>query len=260
MMAERIEGILIDVDGVLHIGDQPIAGAAEAVGRLQESGLPIHYVTNTTRVTRQGLVDKLLGMGFGIDASSLFTAPIATRKYVLRHRFRPYWLIHPNLQEEFADVPCDAPNAVVVGDAADAFTYRTLNEAFRILTVGGALIAMGSNKYFREPDGLSLDMGPFVEALRFASGAEPLVIGKPSASFFQLALDDMKVPASRAVMIGDDLENDIGGAQASGIQGILVQTGKYRPADELHESIKPNRIMRDIAEAVDALLKMWHPL
>ena len=90
-------------------------------------------------------------------------------------------LVHPNLEEEFADVDREQPNAVVVGDAADVFSYRTLNEAFRILMDGGALIAMGTNRYFREQDGLSLDMGPFVEALRFASGVEPTVIGKPSA-------------------------------------------------------------------------------
>ena len=87
---------------------------------------------------------------------------------------------------EFVDVDREQPNAVVVGDAADVFTYRTLNEAFRILMDGGALIAMGNNRYFREQDGLSLDMGPFVEALRFASGVEPTVIGKPSAIFLSM--------------------------------------------------------------------------
>jgi HAD superfamily hydrolase (TIGR01458 family) len=164
-------------------------------------------------------------------------------------------LIHPNLKAEFADVDCHAPNAVVVGDAGEAFNYRSLNEAFRVLMDGGVLIAMGSNRYFREQDGLSLDMGPFVEALRFASGVEPTVIGKPSADFFQQALDDMGITAEHAIMIGDDLENDVGGAQANGIQGILVRTGKYQPTDELRATFKPQRIVDNIAVAVDEIIK-----
>ena len=141
-----------------------------------------------------------------------------------------------------------------VGDAADVFNYRTLNEAFRILIDGGELIAMGHNRFFRDQDGLSLDMGPFVEALRFASGVEPTIIGKPSASFFQQALDDMGITASRAVMIGDDLENDVGGAQANGIRGILVRTGKYRPADESHKTIRPHLVVDNIADATQEIL------
>jgi HAD superfamily hydrolase (TIGR01458 family) len=201
---------------------------------------------------------KLHNMGFDIDKASLFTAPIATLKYILKHSLRPYLLIHPQLEEEFADVDCEEPNAVVVGDAGDVFNYGTLNEAFRILMDGGALIAMGNNRFFREQAGLSLDMGPFVEALRFASGVEPTIIGKPSASFFEQALDDMQIAASRAVMIGDDLENDVGGAQASGIRGILVRTGKYRPADECDETTKPDLVVNNITEAVDEILKTAH--
>ena len=229
------------------------------LNRLQVCGLPIRYVTNTTRSTREQVTVKLRNMGFDIDSSSLFTAPIATLKYVSQHRLRPYLLVDPNLLEEFADVDCREPNAVVVGDAGDIFNYQTLNEAFRILMDGGALIGMGNNRFFRDKDGLSLDMGPFVEALRFASSVEPNIMGKPSADFFQQALDDMGIGASRAVMIGDDLENDVGGAQTSGIRGILVRTGKYQPADELHDTIKPNLVVNDIDEAADAILATVDP-
>ena len=258
MMPQPIEGILVDIAGVLYAGRDPIPGAADALCRLEASGLAIRYLTNTTRSTRKRLMAKLHGMGFDVDTSSLFTAPIATLKYVQHHRLRPFLLVHPDLEEEFAEVDCEQPNAVVVGDAGDAFNYRTLNEAFRILMDGGVLISMGSNRFFREPDGLSLDMGPFVEALRFASGVEPTVIGKPSAHFFQQALEDMRLSASRAVMIGDDLENDIGGAQACDIRGILVRTGKYRPVDETDEAIRPHLIVNNVTGAVDEILKTTH--
>jgi HAD superfamily hydrolase (TIGR01458 family) len=255
VMPQPIEGVLIDIAGVLYVGNEPVPGAAEAVHRLKASGLAIRYLTNTTRSTRQQLIAKLHGLGIDIDASSLFTAPIATLHYVLRHHLRPYLLIHPALEDEFAGVDVAEPNAVVVGDAGDVFNYRTLNRAFRILMDDGVLIAMGNNRFFREPDGLSLDMGPFVEALHFASGVEPTIVGKPSASFFQQALDEMGIAASRVVMIGDDLANDVGGAQANGIRGILVRTGKYRPADELDETTKPYRVVNNIAEAAEEILR-----
>ena len=255
MMPKPIEGVLIDIAGVLYVGDEPVKGAAEALGRLQKTSIPIRFLTNTTRSTRERLLAKLRSMGFDIEITSIFSAPIATRKFLERHRLRPYLLVHPDLLLEFAGIDCDKPNAVVVGDAGDVFQYRNLNQAFRILMNGGALISMGSNRYFREKDGLSLDMGPFVEALRFASAVEPIVVGKPTASFFQLALDDMGVSATQAVMIGDDLENDVGGAQAAGLRGILVRTGKFRAADEDATTIKPDLIVDDVTAAVVELLK-----
>lgn len=255
MLHHKIQGILIDIAGVLYVGDEPIPGSPEAIRRLADSGVPLRFLTNTTRSTRERLLEKLQAMGFDIEPRALFTAPAATLRYVKQHGLRPYFLIHANLEAEFADIDRHAPNAVVIGDAGDAFNYRSLNDAFRVLMDGGVLIAMGSNRYFREQDGLSLDMGPFVEALRFASGVEPTVIGKPSADFFQQALDDMGIASEHAVMIGDDLENDVGGAQANGVQGILVRTGKYRPADESQAAIKPDLVVDNITVAVDEILR-----
>jgi HAD superfamily hydrolase (TIGR01458 family) len=256
MLSGPVEGVLIDIAGVLYVGDQPIPAAVDTIQRLKNAGIPRRFLTNTTRSTRQKLLERLRVMGFDIEPASLFTAPAATLRYVKQHELRPYLLIHADLEAEFAGVDCRAPNAVVVGDAGEAFNYHTLNQAFRVLVDGGVLIAMGSNRYFREPAGLSLDMGPFVEALHFASDVEPTVIGKPSADFFQQALDDMGIAADRAVMIGDDLENDVGGAQANGIRGILVRTGKYRNEDESQAMIKPDLVVDNIVVAIDEILKI----
>lgn len=253
---EPIQGVLIDLAGVLYVGDEPIPGAVSALDRLSQSGLQIRFVTNTTRSTADQVLDKLSKMGFSVDASSMFTAPIATRKFVQQHDLRPLLLVHPDLLEEFAEVDCDQPNAVVVGDAGDVFSYQILNRAFRILMDGGQLIGMGCNRYFQEADGLSMDMGPFVELLRFASGVEPTIIGKPAPTFFQQVLDDICVPPNRAMMIGDDLENDIGGAQSHGIRGVLVRTGKYRPSDEVHATIKPHLVVDTFADAVEQILQL----
>lgn len=254
MTPSAVSGVLIDIAGVLYVGDTAVPAAAAALASLSASKIPVRFLTNTTRTTRQRLWSRLQRLGFHIDVASIFSAPVAARTYLQQHGLRPYLLVHPELEEEFAVLDTQRPNAVVVGDAADEFNYRRLNQAFRILMDGGTLISMGSNRYFRNHDGLSLDMGPFVEALRYAAGVEPVVIGKPSPDFFQEALHDMGVPASGALMIGDDLENDIGGAQAVGLRGILVRTGKCRPEDESNPKIKPDLIVDDIAAAVDQIL------
>ena len=102
-----IRGVLIDIAGVLYIGEEPITGASAAVQRLQESALPIRFVTNTTRSTAKQILSKLDGMGLKIHSSSLLTAPIATRNYVRKNGLRPFLLVHPNVREEFSDINCD---------------------------------------------------------------------------------------------------------------------------------------------------------
>ena len=137
MTPSDIEGVLIDIAGVLHVGEASVPGAAAALTRLSAADVPVRFLTNTTRATRQQLLTKLQRPGFEINGESIFSAPIAARKYLEQHDLRPYLLIHPALQEEFENLATDQPNAVVVGDAADVFTYRTLNAAFRILMNGG---------------------------------------------------------------------------------------------------------------------------
>ena len=93
---------------------------------------------------------------------------------------------------------------------------------------GAELIALQKNRYWETSEGLSLDAGPFVSALEYATGREAEVVGKPSPAFFELALGELGVSADRAAMVGDDVEADVGGAMDAGLAGILVRTGKYR--------------------------------
>src|SRR5258708_28435265 len=130
---------------------------------------------------------------------------IAARRYMRERNLTPHLLVHPNLIAEFAPVPQGPIGAVVVGDAGDSFTYANLNIAYRLLNAGAEFLALAANRSFRDPDGgLSLDAGPFVAALEFATGRAPTVLGKPSATFFREALASMGRPAGEVAMIGDD--------------------------------------------------------
>lgn len=98
-------------------------------------------------------------------------------------------------------------------------------------------------------------MGPFTAALEFATGREAIVCGKPSPDFFGSALRDMGVAAEDAVMVGDDIVSDVGGAQKCGIRGVLVRTGKYRSSDEHHPNVEPDRIVDNLQAIVDEMLR-----
>jgi len=113
---------------------------------------------------------------------------------------------------------------------------------------------MGSNRYFREDDGLSLDLGPFVAALEYAAELEAVVLGKPSADFFLAAVHSLDLPPQDVVMVGDDAEMDVRGALAAGLQGALVQTGKYRDGDETRVESRGGRTFEDLDAVVDYIL------
>ncbi|MGH8355262.1 MAG: TIGR01458 family HAD-type hydrolase [Pseudomonas sp.] len=243
------KAVLLDISGVLYEDARPLPGAVEAVRALQAKGYPLRLVTNTSRLTAAEIFRQLSGMGFAIQPEQIFSAPKAVRRYVQARGLRPYCLIHRNLEEEFADLlEQPEPNAVVLGDAEERFDYAHLERAFHLLIEGAPLLAMGDNRYFHSRGALRLDAGPFVRALEYAAGVKALILGKPSADFFAAALQELGVAADQALMIGDDVESDVLGALHAGLQGCLVQTGKYRAGDEAKA---PGAwLAADLAEAV----------
>ncbi len=249
-----IGGILLDLAGVLYVGDTPLPGAREAIERLHHARLPTRYLTNTTRSTRQAILDRLSRMGLSIPPDSLYTAPLAARRYVESHGLRPYLLIHPNLKAEFAEFGEGPYNAVLVGDGGEAFTYERLNCAFRLLLEGVPLLSMGNNRYFKERDGFSLDVGPFVTALEYAAGVRATILGKPAPDFFRAAIADLGCKADEVMMVGDDVAADVIGAVSAGLQGVLVKTGKYRPGDENQLKSANANVLADVTAAIDWII------
>jgi HAD superfamily hydrolase (TIGR01458 family) len=161
-----------------------------------------------------------------------------------------------DLREDLEGVPeGDGPvDAVIVGDLGERWDYAVLNDAFRKLMDGAELIALQKNRYWETAEGLSLDAGPFVAALEYASGRDAEVVGKPSDAFFELALGDLGVSADRAAMVGDDVEADVGGAMDAGLAGILVRTGKFREDLVRESGIEPTATVDSIADVPDLVL------
>jgi HAD superfamily hydrolase (TIGR01458 family) len=165
-----VRGLICDIGGVLHVGATLLPGAADAVRRLRAVGLPLRFLTNTTRRTRRAVIGELARAGLELRVEEVLSAPLATRRYLEAQRLHPLLLVHPGVEEELADLAGEPPDAVVVGDAGEAFTYARLNRAFRLLLDGAPLLAMARNRYFQEarvtPGGLVMDdLAAVVEAL-----------------------------------------------------------------------------------------------
>ncbi len=250
-MFEHTRALLIDLDGVLYIEDQPIAGAVNALARLRDHGPVLRFVTNTTAHSRGRTLAKLERLGFAVGEDELVTpAALAVSHCLQQGHTRVALIMNDEVKQDFDALQetDEQVQAVIIGDLGSAFGYDVLNRAFRRVMDGAELIALQKNRYWLRSDGLSLDVGPFVAAIEFASGRQAHVVGKPARSFFEQVLADLEVAPADAAMVGDDIESDIGGALAAGLAGILVRTGKFR-RERLHDSgIEPTAIVASIAE------------
>jgi HAD superfamily hydrolase (TIGR01458 family) len=250
---------LLDLDGTLYAGGAAIPGAAEALARLREQAVPYRLVTNTTSRSRAMLVERL--RGYGIDASpdEVFTATVAGN---LLARTAGYQRIAPFIPEPaLADIrdldlaggtsgrtSTRSPDAVLLGDLGERWSYALLQEAFEYVMGGAELVALSRDRYWLQGDRLALDAGPFVAALEFATGKQAAVAGKPSPAFYAAALSSLGLSSSTpAAMVGDDLWSDVEGAQRAGLQGWLVRTGKFRESVLRESGIRPDRILDSVA-------------
>lgn len=248
-----ISGVLLDIGGVLHEGERATDGGPQALAALRRAGVPLRFATNTSRCARAAVAERLRGLGYAVEAEQILTAPRAAAQAVTERGLRPYLIAHPDLEPDLRGLETRNPGAVLIADAAEQFTYRRLNAAFRLLLRGAPLLAVARNRYFQEEDGLSLDMGPFVAALEYASGAEAELYGKPAAAFFRQGAAELGLPPHEVLMVGDDVEADVQGALAAGLQAALVRTGKYRPGDERAGDL-PFPVFDSLAEVVRWLL------
>jgi HAD superfamily hydrolase (TIGR01458 family) len=251
-------GLLIDLDGVLYESDEPVPGAPGAIRWLRENGVPHRFLTNTTSKPRTAIVDKLKRMGIDATDEDILTPPVAAARWLAANTDGPVALfVAPPTVEEFAALELASASdtavaAVVVGDYGERWNFVELNRAFRLLMQEPrpVLVALGMTRYWQAEDGLRLDTAPFVSALTSATGIEPVVLGKPARPFFETAMAMLGTAPEDTLMVGDDIQGDIGGAQAAGIAGVLVRTGKFRPAD-LEGDIRPEFVIGSIAELPD---------
>jgi HAD superfamily hydrolase (TIGR01458 family) len=247
--------ILLDIDGVLHISGEPIPGAADAVRALRAHGHRLRFVTNNTTRARAGLARELQAIGIELAEDEVSTTPIAAGK--LLEGMRVLALTMASVREDLAAhviLVEDGAEAVLLGGAdetpetGEVFAYEKLNRAYAVLRDGARLVCLHKNRWWQTAAGPQLDAGAFVAGLEYAAEVEAEIVGKPTAAYFESALAELDATPSESVMVGDDVEADIGGAKRIGMRGVLVRTGKFRPAALAEADPQPDAVLDSIAE------------
>ena len=265
-----VRGLLLDLDGVLTLRGALLPGAAEALAALEARRIPYVIGTNFSIASRATLSRELGRGGLSIPAERIVSA-VSTAAALARRRYPTaplYVMGSPDGMTEFAGLrllshdeaadPAATAAAVIVGDAGEEFTQRNVQSAFRLLRSGARFVAMHKNRWWITPAGVTLDSGAYVVALEYATERRALVTGKPARAFFAEGVGRLGVPAADVAMVGDDLWNDIRGAQKAGLRGVFVRTGKHGDAELARVAAErggraPDAVAPSIAEVVDAL-------
>jgi HAD superfamily hydrolase (TIGR01458 family) len=246
-------GILLDVDGVLHVSGTPIPGAPEAVAQLRENGHRLRFVTNNTTHSRRRLAQQIRGFGIELDDSELQTTAAAAAHALAGKRVLA--LTMPDIVEDLEGIEMvgEGADAVLLGgvdetfETNQVFSYMNLARAFAELQAGAELYCLHKNRWWQTARGPLLDSGAFVAGLEYAAETEATVLGKPSAAYFNAALDALDADPELTWMVGDDIESDIAGAAACGLHTVLVRTGKFRPDVVEFARVQPDGIVTSIA-------------
>ena len=248
-----IEGLLLDIDGVLAVSWEALPGAVDAMRRLREDAVPFRLITNTTTKTRADLAGTLRDAGFDVEDDEVVTAVVATASHLRTAHpgAKVFVLSDGDATQDLARVdlvPVEDADVVVIGGACDDFTYATMNAIFRRLMDGASLVGMHRNLFWKTSVGWELDGGAYIAGLEEAADTKATICGKPEKAYFDAALGMLGVDPDRVAMVGDDIVNDIVGAQAAGLTGILVRTGKYREGDAERSEGRPDRVLASFAD------------
>jgi HAD superfamily hydrolase (TIGR01458 family) len=238
--------ILLDIDGVLHVSGEAVEGAAAAIERLRREGHALRFVTNNTTRPRGRLAAELQEIGFALDEGEIETTPLAAARTLSGKRVLPLTMpaIHGDL----------AQHVELVDDTRETlevFAWDRIDAAFAEVRGGARLVCLHRNKWWTTRTGARLDSGAVVAGLEYAAGVTAEVVGKPSRPFYESALQALDARAEDAVMIGDDVESDVGGAKALGMRGVLVRTGKFEEKSLAAADPQPDAVLDSVADLPD---------
>jgi HAD superfamily hydrolase (TIGR01458 family) len=254
--------ILLDIDGVFHVSGRPIDGAGDAIQRLRDDGHRLRFVTNSTTRSRADLAADLRALGVELEDEELETTPRAAARTLAGKRVLALTMAAIRPELEGVELVGEEADAVLIGGADETdetnrvFSYMNLARAFAELEAGAELFCLHKNAWWQTSRGPLLDSGAFVAGLEYAAGVEATILGKPSPAFFGAALDALDADPEQTWMVGDDLEADIAGAKGSGLNTILVRTGKFREETLDEALVKPDAVVDSIGDVPDFLAEL----
>lgn len=258
----KARGFVLDMDGVLYRGDEPLPGLTDFVANCERTDTAFVFVTNNSMRTPEQYVAKLADMGVAVASDRIITSGISVVEYLREHYPRGTRLyiigmpaLHHLLVNDDTGYVLDADDPELIVSASDlTLTYEKLKIATLAIRRGAAWVATNPDTTLPVENGLWPGAGAILAALRATTDAEPLVVGKPEPVMMQQALRRMGLPPAEAVMVGDRLDTDILGGIRSGMTTALVMTGVETPETVAAQTIKADYVLRDLAELVE---RVW---
>ncbi|SHE14322.1 Uncharacterized hydrolase yutF [Chlamydia abortus] len=256
-------GFIIDLDGTMYAGTRPIPGAAEFIERLREAGFPFVYATNNSSRRPEQVAEHLRSVA-GVEArpDEVLTSAQAAARYISGRQpgARTFVIGEEGLlhaaHEAGLVVTGEEPEFVLQGIDRQ-FSYSKLEAAVRHIRNGAAYVLTNPDHLLPGEGGFRPGAGSLAAAIRMASEAEPVVIGKPSSILLEMAVEALGIPAGEAWVVGDNLRTDIQGGISAGCRTALVLTGLVTPdqADKLiaGSAIRPDLMCRDLLELFERL-------
>jgi len=246
--------ILIDFDGVIRLGNNPAPDAGEFLNFILEHNIPSYIISNSTLKTGKGTTQFLVDneLPSGVPA---MTATDATLHYVDEHYKKVSVYCVDEIKQLFSNyLDNENSEAIIIGDNGEQWDFQMMNEIFNKVYNSVDFVAMHKNKFWSPKGKLSLDAGAFINAIEYASGKSAILIGKPSPIYFHSALELLGLPkGSDFIMIGDDIDSDIVGAQQAGGKGILIYTGKTEYPLNDDEKIKPDFEAQNLMDVIEII-------
>ena len=248
-IADSYDAFLCDIDGVMWLGHEFIDGSVETVNELMAGGKPVCFVTNNPRLAPSEQADLLRGGGVEIEDRQVVTAASTLIGLAIeRHgEGAPVFVVgspsfHGQLSAagfELLDPADPAGAKAVLMSGHRGFDYEELKVSSMLVRDGVDLIATSADPTMPMPDGLWPGSGSILAAIETASGRKGTTTGKPEPALFEAGLDVLGRPG-RVAMIGDRVDTDIAGAQACGLEGILVTSSPNHKADLAASSTVPD--------------------
>ena len=265
--------LLVDLDGVVYRGQQPVPGVAPLLRRRADGGDRVIFVTNNSSRHRDDYRAHLEQLGLPADADSIVTAARATAVLLAGRDPRPRAVMvlgGPGLAHELRDEGLRVVPPTERGLAADAdavcvgvdfrLTYRRLSITAGTVRRGALFVATNRDPVYPAADGeLLAGAGAMVAAVATAAGRQPdITVGKPEPRLFEAAAEIAGMPVAEAIVIGDNLFSDIAAARAVGARSILMLTGVTTPGmvATLPDAERPTAIARDAEELAARLREL----
>lgn len=253
----QIRGLILDMDGVLWRDKEPIGDLPEIFSLIETMGFNLTFATNNATKNISEILKKLKRFGLVVTAEQVVTSATATLRYICRNyppSSRIYVVGTDSLREQVRAngfTVLDEPqptNADIVLVALDPdINYGKLSNAGLLIRDGAKFVATNTDKTYPTPHGLLPGAGTLVAAVAAASGQEPVVIGKPQPTLFQMAMEIMGTQPKETLCVGDRLETDILGGQNAGCLTALMLSGASTLEQAQAWQPQPTIIAKDLS-------------